>query len=34
MAMLDVERFCYELDDRVPDVQDLVKSIFEGMVME
>jgi len=34
MATLDVERFCYELDDRVPEVQDLVKSIFEGMVME
>jgi len=34
MAKLDVERFCYELDDRVPEVQDLVKSIFEGMVME
>jgi putative nucleotidyltransferase with HDIG domain len=34
MAKLDVERFCYELDDRVPEVQDLVRSIFEGMVME
>jgi HD-like signal output (HDOD) protein len=29
---LDVERFCYELDDRVLEVQDLVKSIFEGMI--
>lgn len=34
IAKLDVERFCYELDDRVPEVQDLVKSIFEGMIME
>jgi len=34
IAKLDVERFCYELDDRVPEVQDLVKSIFEGMLME
>jgi putative nucleotidyltransferase with HDIG domain len=34
IAKLDIERFCYELDDRVPEVQDLVKSIFEGMAME
>lgn len=34
IAKLDIERFCYELDDRVPEVQDLVKSIFEGMVLE
>ena len=25
---LDVERFCYELDDAIPDVKDLVDSIF------
>jgi len=29
---LDVERFCYELDERVPEVQDLVDSLFEGMI--
>jgi HD-like signal output (HDOD) protein len=29
---LDVERFCYELDDRVLEVQDLVNSLFEGMM--
>jgi HD-like signal output (HDOD) protein len=29
---LDVERFCYELDERVPEVQDLVNSLFEGMI--
>ncbi len=28
LAQLDVERFCYELDDAVPDVQELVSSIF------
>jgi len=28
LAQLDVERFCYELDDAVPDVKELVKSIF------
>ncbi|TSK07252.1 MAG: HDOD domain-containing protein [Geobacter sp.] len=28
---LDVERFCYELDDRVPEIQDMVKSIFQGI---
>ncbi|HET6420356.1 MAG TPA: HDOD domain-containing protein [Geobacteraceae bacterium] len=29
---LDVERFCYELDDRVLEIQDLVNSLFEGML--
>jgi HD-like signal output (HDOD) protein len=29
---LDVERFCYELDERVPEVHDLVGSLFEGMI--
>lgn len=29
---LDVERFCYELDERVTEVQDLVNSLFEGMI--
>jgi HD-like signal output (HDOD) protein len=29
---LDVERFCYELDDRVLEIHDLVDSLFEGMV--
>lgn len=28
LAHLDVERFCYELDDAVPMVQELVASIF------
>ncbi len=28
LAHLDVERFCYELDDAVPVVKDLVTSIF------
>jgi putative nucleotidyltransferase with HDIG domain len=28
LAELDVERFCYELDDAIPDVKDLVASIF------
>jgi hypothetical protein len=27
---MDVERFCYELDDAVPDVRDLVSSIFNS----
>ena len=27
-AHFDVERFCYELDDAVPDVRELVRSIF------
>ena len=29
LANLDVERFCYELEDRVPEIQDMVKSIFQ-----
>jgi HD-like signal output (HDOD) protein len=29
---LDVERFCYELDDRVLEIQDLVNSLFEGII--
>lgn len=29
---MDVERFCYELDERVPEVQDLVTSLFESMI--
>ncbi|QEM69161.1 HDOD domain-containing protein [Geobacter sp. FeAm09] len=28
LANLDVERFCYELDDAIPDVKELVRSIF------
>lgn len=28
LAQMDVERFCYELDDAIPDVQELVSSIF------
>ena len=28
LAGLDVERFCYELDDAIPDVKNLVSSIF------
>lgn len=31
MRNLDVERFCYELDDKVAEIQELVKSVFEGM---
>jgi len=31
MRNLDVERFCYELDDKVSEIQELVKSVFEGM---
>ena len=27
-AQMDVERFCYELDDAIPDVKELVASIF------
>ncbi|MHB8120968.1 MAG: HDOD domain-containing protein [Desulfuromonadaceae bacterium] len=27
-ADMDVERFCYELDDAIPDVKELVSSIF------
>lgn len=30
LADLDVERFCYELDDAIPDVQELVRSIFSN----
>ena len=30
LVELDVERFCYELDDAIPDVKDLVKSIFNS----
>jgi putative nucleotidyltransferase with HDIG domain len=29
-AEMDVERFCYELDDAVPDVKELVSSIFSS----
>ncbi len=29
---LDVERFCFELDDRVLEIQDLVNSLFEGII--
>lgn len=32
LANFDVERFCFELDERVPEIQDLVDSIFEGTV--
>ena len=28
LAHMDVERFCYELDDAIPDVKELVSSIF------
>ncbi|UFS72299.1 HDOD domain-containing protein [Geomonas sp. RF6] len=31
LADLDVERFCYELEDRVPEIQELVQSIFQGI---
>lgn len=30
LAQLDEERFCYELDDAVPDVKELVASIFNA----
>ncbi len=30
LADLDVERFCYELDDAIPDVKELVNSIFKS----
>lgn len=30
LAELDVERFCYELDDAIPDVKELVRSIFNS----
>jgi HD-like signal output (HDOD) protein len=29
-AEMDVERFCYELDDAIPDVKSLVDSIFNS----
>jgi len=29
-AEMDVERFCYELDDAIPDVKALVESIFNS----
>lgn len=32
LAEFDVERFCFELDERVPEIQELVDSIFEGTV--
>lgn len=28
LATMDVERFCYELDDSIPDIKELVSSIF------
>jgi HD-like signal output (HDOD) protein len=31
LAGFDVERFCFELDERVPEIQELVDSIFEGL---
>jgi putative nucleotidyltransferase with HDIG domain len=30
LEQLDVERFCYELDDAIPDVKKLVTSIFNS----
>lgn len=30
LANLDVERFCYELEDRVPEIREMVRSVFEG----
>ncbi|HEX9079940.1 MAG TPA: HDOD domain-containing protein, partial [Desulfuromonadaceae bacterium] len=30
LVQLDVERFCYELDDAIPDVKNLVTSIFNS----
>jgi HD-like signal output (HDOD) protein len=30
LADLDVERFCYELEDRVPEIQEMVKAIFQS----
>jgi HD-like signal output (HDOD) protein len=29
LATIDVERFCFELDERVPEIEDLVNSLFE-----
>ena len=34
MRDFDVERFCYELDDRIDEIHDLVKSIFEGLTSD
>lgn len=34
LAQLDEERFCYELDDAVPDVKELVASIFNSTGQE
>jgi len=31
LASLDVERFCFELDERESEIKDLVDSIFEGL---
>jgi HD-like signal output (HDOD) protein len=31
LASFDVERFCFELDERVPEIKELVDSIFEGL---
>ena len=30
----DVERFCYELDDRAVEIEELVQSIFDAKVVE
>lgn len=30
LSELDIERFCYELDDRVEEIQDLVSNIFKN----
>ena len=32
LAEMDVERFCYELDDAIPGVRDLVSSVFDKRV--
>jgi putative nucleotidyltransferase with HDIG domain len=29
LAKFDVERFCYEMEDQVPEIQEMVKSIFQ-----
>ena len=31
LEQMDVERFCYELDDAIPDVKELVASIFSPL---
>ena len=31
LASFDVERFCFELDERVREIQELVDSLFEGL---